>query len=77
MVDWCRWQSREAAEGLLLCFVLIEAEMVVVVLIFERSKAREERGLRMASEAWVGQASSEKSRVRDGECCSCCAVLCC
>jgi hypothetical protein len=41
MVDWCRWQSREAAEGLLLCFVLIEAEMVVVVLIFERSKARD------------------------------------
>jgi hypothetical protein len=40
MVDWCRWQSREAAEGLLLCFVLIEAEMVVV-LIFERSKARD------------------------------------
>jgi hypothetical protein len=30
MVDWCRWQSREAAESLLLCFMLIEAEVVGV-----------------------------------------------
>jgi hypothetical protein len=31
MVDWCRWQSREVAESLLLCFMLIEAAEVVGV----------------------------------------------
>ena len=87
MVDWCRWQSREAAESLLLCFMLIEAQVVGVDFrAVEGSRRSEGCGRRVKRGPGVeGEESGLRRRVslcravREADArftrCACCSSL--